>query len=223
MESSHTRDRTCVLCTGRWIPNHWTTGSSLFVSFKSFSFCFFYLFIFSCLLLPQSWLSLWCPIKNIEIEFGRNRKVGFNSQPAKGTTQQAQCLKNYELGEIGAGCNCIVSRSEWLILSALFMFFSSLFTVLFTFLILRRGIASFLFLLQHFYCYSVSIENLSSYLLPFILECCFPFVLWTYWSGLPFPSPEDLPNPGTEPMSPALQADSLPTELWGKPRHICSS
>ena len=30
-----------------------------------------------------------------------------------------------------------------------------------------------------------------------------------YWSGLPFPSPGDLPDPGTEPTSPALQADSL--------------
>ena len=30
-----------------------------------------------------------------------------------------------------------------------------------------------------------------------------------FWSGLPFPSPEDLPNPRTEPRSPALQADSL--------------
>ena len=29
-----------------------------------------------------------------------------------------------------------------------------------------------------------------------------------YWSGLPFPSPGDLPNPGTKPVSPALQADS---------------
>ena len=34
-----------------------------------------------------------------------------------------------------------------------------------------------------------------------------------YWSGLPFPSPGDLPNPGIEPRSLALQADSLPTEL----------
>ena len=33
-----------------------------------------------------------------------------------------------------------------------------------------------------------------------------------YWSGLPFPSPRDLPNPGIEPRSPALQADSLPSE-----------
>ena len=37
------------------------------------------------------------------------------------------------------------------------------------------------------------------------------------WSGLPFPSPGDLPDPGIKPGSPALQADSLPTELSGKP------
>ena len=34
-----------------------------------------------------------------------------------------------------------------------------------------------------------------------------------YWSGLPFPSPRDLPNPGIEPGSPALQVASLLTEL----------
>ena len=33
-----------------------------------------------------------------------------------------------------------------------------------------------------------------------------------YWSGLPFPSPGDLPDLGIEPGSPVLQADSLPTE-----------
>ena len=33
-----------------------------------------------------------------------------------------------------------------------------------------------------------------------------------YWSGLPFPSPGDLPNPGIEPGSPALQADALLSE-----------
>ena len=38
-----------------------------------------------------------------------------------------------------------------------------------------------------------------------------------YWRRLPFPSPGDLPDPGIEPRSPALQADSLPTELPGKP------
>ena len=38
-----------------------------------------------------------------------------------------------------------------------------------------------------------------------------------YWSGLPFPSPEDLPNPGTEPGSSTLQADALLSEPQGKP------
>ena len=38
-----------------------------------------------------------------------------------------------------------------------------------------------------------------------------------YWSGLPFPSPGHLPNPGIEPGSPALQADSLPSEPPGRP------
>ena len=41
-----------------------------------------------------------------------------------------------------------------------------------------------------------------------------------HWSGLPFSSPGDLPDPGIEPGSPALQADSLLTELGGKPHHI---
>ena len=38
-----------------------------------------------------------------------------------------------------------------------------------------------------------------------------------YWGGLPFPSPGGLPNPGIEPRSPALQADTLPSEPPGKP------
>ena len=40
-----------------------------------------------------------------------------------------------------------------------------------------------------------------------------------YGSGLPFPSPGDLPNPGIKPRSPALRVDSLPTEPPGKPRY----
>ena len=38
-----------------------------------------------------------------------------------------------------------------------------------------------------------------------------------YWSGLPVPSPGHLPNPGTEPGSPALQADAALSEPPGKP------
>ena len=41
-----------------------------------------------------------------------------------------------------------------------------------------------------------------------------------YWSGLPFPSPGDLPDPGIEPGSPALEADVLTSKPPGKPKVI---
>ena len=41
-----------------------------------------------------------------------------------------------------------------------------------------------------------------------------------YWSGLYFLSPEDLPEPGIEPWSPASQADSLPFELQGRAKEL---
>ena len=55
---------------------------------------------------------------------------------------------------------------------------------------------------------------------PWTVACQSPlsigFSRQEYWSGLPFPSPGDLPDPGIEHGSLALQADSLPTELQGK-------
>ena len=52
---------------------------------------------------------------------------------------------------------------------------------------------------------------------PWTVACQAPlsmgFSRQEYWSGLPFPSPGDLPNPGIELGSPAPQADTLPTEL----------
>ena len=42
-----------------------------------------------------------------------------------------------------------------------------------------------------------------------------------YWSGLPFPSPGDLPDPGIEQRSPTLQADALTSEPPGKQRDYC--
>ena len=45
-----------------------------------------------------------------------------------------------------------------------------------------------------------------------------------YWSGLPFPSPGNLPDPGIEPRSPALRTDALPSEPPGKSHsslHLC--
>ena len=57
---------------------------------------------------------------------------------------------------------------------------------------------------------------------PWTVACHAPlsmeFSRQEYWSGLPFPSPGDLPNPGTELRSPALQVDSLPSEPPRKPR-----
>ena len=43
------------------------------------------------------------------------------------------------------------------------------------------------------------------------------FLRQEYWSGLPFPSPGDLPDPGIEPASPELAGGFLTTELPGKP------
>ena len=55
---------------------------------------------------------------------------------------------------------------------------------------------------------------------PWIIACKPPlpmaFSRQGYWSGLPCPPPGDLPDPGTEPGSPALQADYLPCEPPGK-------
>ena len=60
-----------------------------------------------------------------------------------------------------------------------------------------------------------------SLLPPWTVACQAPlsmeFSRQEYWSGLPFPSPEDVPNPGIEPKSPGLQACSLLSEPPGKP------
>ena len=50
------------------------------------------------------------------------------------------------------------------------------------------------------------------------LLCPWGFSRQECWSGLPFPSLGDLPNPGIKPRSPTLQVDSLPSEPPGKPR-----
>ena len=51
---------------------------------------------------------------------------------------------------------------------------------------------------------------------PWTVACQAPlsmgFSRQEYWTELPFPSPEDLPDPGIKPASPALQVDSLPSE-----------
>ena len=49
---------------------------------------------------------------------------------------------------------------------------------------------------------------------------CMGFSRQEYWSGLSFPSPGDLPDPGIEPGSPAFQVDTLTSEPLGKPSKI---
>ena len=68
---------------------------------------------------------------------------------------------------------------------------------------------------------SVLSDSLQSHgLQPTGLLCLWGFSRREYWSGLPCPPPGNLHNPGIEPMSPALQADSLPAEPPGKPNQI---
>ena len=54
---------------------------------------------------------------------------------------------------------------------------------------------------------------------PWTVACQTPLSMGfkEYWTGLPFPSPGDLPYPGIEPKSPALQADSLPSDEGSPP------
>jgi len=52
-----------------------------------------------------------------------------------------------------------------------------------------------------------------------LVVCPWGFSRQEYWSGLPCPTPGDLPNPGIQPRSPALQVDSLPAEPLGKPKN----
>ena len=58
------------------------------------------------------------------------------------------------------------------------------------------------------------LSHVGLFMTPQTIACQAPlsmeFPRQEYWSGLPFPPPGDLPNPGFEPMSPALHAESLP-------------
>ena len=66
-----------------------------------------------------------------------------------------------------------------------------------------------------------SAKSCPTLVIPWTVACQAPlsmgFSRQEYWSGLPFPAPGELTNPGIEPSSPSLQADALPTELCGKP------
>ena len=67
-----------------------------------------------------------------------------------------------------------------------------------------------------------SLSRVRLFAIPWTIACqatpSMGFSRQEYWSGLPFPSPRDLPSSGIEPRSPALQADSLSAESQGNPK-----
>ena len=69
------------------------------------------------------------------------------------------------------------------------------------------------------HCALLSSSVVSDSLQPHGLEPARGFSRQEYWSGLPCPPPGNLPHPGIEPRSLTLQADSLPSELSGKPKN----
>ena len=74
---------------------------------------------------------------------------------------------------------------------------------------------------------SISHSVVSDSEAPWAVACQAPmsmeFFRQEYWSGLRFSSPGDLPNPGIEAGSPALQADALPSEPPGKARNTVTN
>ena len=75
--------------------------------------------------------------------------------------------------------------------------------------------------LYMYMCMCQSFSHIQLFVVPQTVNCQAPlfmeFSRQEYRSGLPFLSPGDLPNPGIEPGSPTLQADSLPTDQPGRP------
>ena len=71
------------------------------------------------------------------------------------------------------------------------------------------------------YCVCESLSGVRLFATPWTVAYQAPLTMGfsrqEYWSGLPFPSPGDFPDPGFDPGSPALQADSLPSEPQGSP------
>ena len=72
-----------------------------------------------------------------------------------------------------------------------------------------------------------SLSCVQLFVTPWTIACQAPpsvgFSRQEYWSGLPFPSPGDLPDPGIEPGSHILQADSLPSDVISHVNSACSA
>ena len=96
----------------------------------------------------------------------------------------------------------------------LILLFSFLFNNIFRFSIVAMGVMFFVLSL------SVMSDSFQNHgLQPARLLCPWGFSRQEYWSGQPFPSQGDLPDPGIKPRSPTLQVDSLPSEPPEKPKN----
>ena len=97
-----------------------------------------------------------------------------------------------------------------------------LFWILFA---LARGHNIHCYEISHVWSEVKSLSHVRLFATPWTVACQAPlsmgFSRQEYWSGLPFPSPGDLPNPGIEPGSPALEVDALTSEPPGK-HHMCT-
>ena len=80
--------------------------------------------------------------------------------------------------------------------------------------VFHEHLGNFQFLIM---CVSHSVKYVTPWTAAHQAPLCMEFPRQEYWSGWPFPSPRDLPNPGIKPRSPALQVDSLPSETPQKP------
>ena len=81
----------------------------------------------------------------------------------------------------------------------------------------------FLSFFHYCVCFLSHFSHVQVFVTPWTVACqaslSMRFSREEYWSGLPCPPPGDRPDPGIEPTSPALQADSLPAEPLGNPKN----
>ena len=93
--------------------------------------------------------------------------------------------------------------------------------VIYTFILYKNDICYLCIIFLHIYVHTQSLHRVQLFVTPWTTAHQAPlsmgFPRQEYWSGLPFPSPGDLPNPGIEPSSPALAGGFLTTEPSGKP------
>ena len=98
--------------------------------------------------------------------------------------------------------------------------YQHIFSLLCLFLQISQWCTHWVISAHGYICYASSLSHVWLSVTPWTIACQAPLSMGLsrqeYWSGLPCPPPGDLPNPETEPRSPSLQVNSLPSESPGK-------